>query len=163
MFCRVAVCFFAVFLIGCDSGPAVSKITGKVTLDGQAIGDATVTLSPVSGGTGKSAVGKTDANGVFTVTDSTSDKIGAGAVAGEYKVGILWFKPDPNDTSRSSGSSETTMNSDKATATKATGPQSLLPAAYQNPETSGLTLTVKSGSNPAADFALDSKFKGGKK
>ncbi len=162
MFYRALLCVCAVFLVGCDSGPKVSMVTGTIKLDSKPIPNATITLSPVAGGTGKSAVGVTNAEGVYVVTDSTSKNIGGGAVAGDYKVGILWYKPSANDTSRSSGSGDGSMNADKATATKATGPESLLPTAYQNPETSGLLLTVKTGST-TQDFDLDSKFKGGKK
>jgi hypothetical protein len=161
MFFRALFCVCVLFLVGCDTGPKVSMVTGTIHLDGKPIANATITLSPVAGGTGKSAQGITNADGVYTVTDATSKNIGTGAVVGEYKVGILWFKPSI-DTSRSSGSGEGSMNADKTAATKATGPDSLLPAAYQNPETSGLTLTVKAGTNKQ-DFELDSKFKAGKK
>ncbi len=162
MFYRALFCVGALFFAGCDSGPKVSMVTGTIKLDGKPIPNATITLSPVAGGTGKSAVGVTNAEGVYTVTDSTSKNIGGGAVAGDYKVGVLWYKPSANDSSRSSGSGDASMNADKATATKSTGPDSLLPAAYQNPETSGLLLTV-TNSATTKDFELDSKFKGGKK
>lgn len=163
MYFRSVLCFIALIFVGCgDGGPSVSLVTGKVTLDGSPLADAVINLSPVPNGTGKAAVGKSDAQGMFTVTDATSKKIGSGAVNGEYQVGVLWYKPDANDTSRSSGSGESSMVSDKSAATKTTGPQSTLPAAYQDPKTSGLTLTVKSGTN-TLDLALDSKFKGAKK
>lgn len=163
MFCRLVVCFCALFFVGCGGGePSVSLVKGKITLDSKPLADATITFSPVAGGTGKAAVGTSDAQGVYTVTDATSKKIGSGAVVGEYKVGVLWFKPDPNDTSKSTGSSETAMTMDKAAATKTTGPESALPVAYQDPLTSGLTVTVKSGTN-TFDIVLDSKFKGAKK
>ena len=163
MFCRLVVCFCAVVFVGCgDGGPSVSLVTGKITLDSKPLANATINFSPVAGGTGKAAVGTSDAQGVYTVTDATSKKIGSGAVVGEYKVGVLWFKPDANDTSRSTGSSDTSMTADRTAATKTTGPESALPVAYQDPQTSGLTVTVKSGTN-TLDIALDSKFKGEKK
>ena len=163
MFCRIVVCFCAVVFVGCgDGGPSVSLVTGKVTLDGKPLADAVINLSPVAGGTGKAAVGTSDAQGIFTVTDATSKKIGSGAVVGEYQVGVLWYQPDANDTSKSTGSSAEAMPKDNAAATKTSGPKSELPAAYQNPSTSGLKLTVKSGTN-TLDLALDSKFKGEKK
>ena len=162
MFCRLVVCFCAAVFVGCgDGGPSVSLVTGKVALDGKPLADATINLSPVAGGTGKAAVGTSDAQGIFTVTNATSKKIGSGAVVGEYEVGVLWYKPDANDTSRSTGSSAGAMTTDKASATKTSGPESALPAAYQDPRTSGLKFTVKSGTN-TLDLAMDSKFKGAK-
>ena len=160
MIFRVALSVCLLALVGCNTGPSVSPITGKVTLDGAPLPGATVTFSPVKGGTGSAAVGTVDANGEYKLTDMKSTNIGSGAVAGDYKVGIVWFKPEANDTSRSSGaSSDGAMTTDKAAATTTSGPKLALPAPYQNPETSGLKATVKSGQN-TFDFPLDSKFKG---
>lgn len=160
MILRVAISVCLLALVGCNSGPSVAPVTGKVTLDGAPLPGATVTFSPIKGGNGNAAVGTVDANGEYKLTDMNSKNIGSGAVAGDYKVGIVWFKPDANDTSRSSGASAAgAMTADKAAASTASGPKLALPAPYQNPETSGLKATVKSGQN-TFDFALDSKFKG---
>jgi hypothetical protein len=156
-------CGFALMLLvtlaGCNGGPSVNEVTGKVTLDGTAIEGATVTFQPIAGGTGKPAVGTTDANGQYKVTDMTSTKIGGGAVAGEYRVAVLWYKPTGADTSSSTGS-ESAVDS-KASRTTIAGPTALLPNAYLNPETSGLTASVKKGPNNF-DFPLVSTYKPGK-
>lgn len=152
------------FAAGCGPGIDAQMVTGKVTLDNQAIEGAAITFQPVEGGTGKPAIGLTDASGVYAVTDTRDGAVvGSGAVAGEYKVGVLWFKPSANDSSNATGESSgadqgSGEGDSKSARTKVSGPDSLLPAAYQNPKTSGLTVTVVPGEN-TFNFELDSKFK----
>lgn len=163
MFFRFGLCVCLLVVAGCNGGPGVSPVTGKVTLDGSPLPGAIVTFSPDKGGTGSAAVGTVDASGVYKLTDQKSTNIGGGAVVGDYNVGIVWFKPESNDTSRNSGESVAgAMSADKAAATAASGPKLALPAPYQNPETSGLKASVKAGQN-TFDFPLDSKFKGATK
>ncbi len=149
-------------MVGCDSGPKVQPVTGTVTLDGTAIPGANITFSPVAGGTGAAAVGTSDASGKYTVTDMKSTKPGSGAAAGDYKVGIRWYKPsDPSSASATGDGGETTkLADDKAARTQVSGPEVLLPSAYGDPETSGLTATVSASGENTFDFPLDSKFKG---
>jgi hypothetical protein len=146
-----------VVLVGCDSGLPVNPVTGKVTLDGKAISGAIVTFQPVEGGTGKPATGTTDANGVYTLTDLRDKDIGRGAEAGDYKVGVMWYKSEGKDTSSATGS-EDAADDNRAAHQKVTGPPALVPEHYLNPATSGLTATVKSGKNEF-NFDLDSKAK----
>lgn len=138
----------------------MQPVTGTVTLDGQAINGAAVTFKPVEGGTGMPAVGTTDESGVFKVTDMRSDKIGSGAMVGEYKVGVLWYKPSSTANASATGgdSGSEDVKEDKKARQQATGPDALLPVAYQNPETSGLTATVVDGSNEFK-FELTSSYK----
>jgi len=154
-------------LVGCNGGPAVKPVTGTVTLDGKPISGAVITFQPVEGGTGMPAVGTTDASGKYTVTDMAATNIGSGAVAGEYRVGVMWFKPSGKDLSQATGESggneeaavATDKSAAKAAATEVSGPEALLPVDYQDPKTSGLTASVGSGDN-TFDFALTSDFKG---
>jgi len=141
--------------VGCGPSYKIYPVTGKVTLDGSPLAGATVMLKPVAAD-GKPASGTCDKDGVYSVVDMRPEAA-AGASPGEYTVGILWYKPS-EDSSQASGSSAGTEDS-AASRSKVDGPKSDLPAAYQNADTSGLTLTVKAESNKA-DFALDSKFKG---
>jgi hypothetical protein len=148
-------------LVGCGSGVNSIPVTGKVTLDGTPISGAVITFQPVEGGTGMPAVGTTDSSGQYTVTDMRSESLGSGAVAGEYKVGVMWYKPDPNDTSQATGETAGDANTDddKASHQQVSGPDSLLPVAYNSPDSSGLTASVKAGSS-TFDFDLVSSFKG---
>lgn len=150
--------FFTVAIIGCGSGVSVQPVTGKVTLDGAPIKGATVTFSPVEGGGGKAAAGIADADGLFKLSDMGSGT--EGAVAGEYQVGVLWFKPSPDSSNATgeSGGGESVQKDDAKSRAGVSGPDSLLPTAYQDPKTSGLTATVVKGKNEFT-FELDSKYK----
>lgn len=154
------VALSSLLLVGCGpAGPKVNPVTGKVTLDGTPISGATVNFSPVDATSGSPATGKTDENGVYTLTDTTSSAIGSGAATGEYRVSVLWYKASGPDTSQTTGSSE--QKEDRAARTKSTGPDALLPAFYSNPLNSGLTTSVKTGKNEY-NIELDSKFTGAK-
>jgi hypothetical protein len=159
MIFRITLCSLAFALFtGCGSGLNVQKVTGKVTLDGTPISGATVSFSPTDP-KGHGATGKTDDNGVYTLTDTRSDAVGSGAEAGTYEVAVLWYKSTGPDLSQMSGEGVSAkLMEDKESRQKASGPAAKLPPAYQNPKTSGLTATVKGGSN-TVDLALDSKFK----
>lgn len=85
--------FLFVFLsilpvIGCAK--SFSKVEGTVTLDGQPVVGATVTLMPTFEG-GQSGSGITDSSGKFKIANPTNDK---GVVKGEYKVLITRADPD---------------------------------------------------------------------
>ncbi|MCL2346745.1 MAG: hypothetical protein FWC50_00645 [Planctomycetaceae bacterium] len=76
------------FVAGCpgNSGPRVYLVTGKVTLDGEPLPDATLIFSPVSqSGTALSASGRTNADGVYFI-QTTTGKPQGGTTPGEYKV-----------------------------------------------------------------------------
>ena len=159
----LSICTLLVAITGCGDGISEVPVTGTVTLDGTPISGAAITFQPVPGGTGMPAIGNTDANGAFTVSDLRAKDIGNGAVAGDYQVGVLWFKPSANDSSQATGASgggeESSQKDDRASRSKVSGPDALLPAAYQNPSTSGLTASVSAGSDNKFTFELDSKFK----
>ncbi len=147
-------------MAGCGDGLSVQKVTGTVMLDGTPISGASVTFSPVAGGTGMPAVGMTDENGVYTVTYMRGGDFGGGAEKGEYQVGIMWFKASTDNLGESeSDADEEGGGGEKGDHAKVVGPDSLLPAAYNKPASSGLTATVAEGDN-TFDFDLDSKFKG---
>lgn len=143
-------------LSGCGDGVDTHPVSGTITLDGTPIQGASVTFQPVEGGTGMPAVGTTDANGKYQLTDMRSDDVGSGAEAGEYRVGVLWYKPTGEDTSSATGDSTGESVGDEQSRQGVTGPEALLPAKYQNPKTSELTTTVTAGKN-TIDFELLSK------
>ena len=161
MFSRLSVVFLVAMCVGCGGGPNVQSVTGTITLDGKPISGAVVTFQPIEGGTGQPAVGTTDVEGKYTVTDMKSDKIGSGAAAGEYRVGVMWFKPGADSsqaTGASGGNEETAVSNDKKDVTSVSGPEALLPADYQSPTSSGLTASVNAGAN-TIDFPLVSSYK----
>lgn len=67
-----------------------SPAVAVVTLDGQPVEGATVTLTPV--GEGRSATGRTDENGRVEMGTSTP---GDGVFPGEYQVSVIKKEVDP--------------------------------------------------------------------
>lgn len=73
-------------LIGCggtSEGPALTRVTGIVKLDGEPLPNASVTFQPLEHG--RPSLGVTDANGRYSLL-YTLDK--SGAVAGRHQVSI---------------------------------------------------------------------------
>lgn len=116
---------------GLDDTPDLGTVTGKVTLDGSPLADATLTFSPSEGG--RSAGAETDSGGNYELMYSLTH---AGATPGEYDVSI---------------STESTKSD--ADGNDVTIPEKL-PAKYN--DNSELKKTVTAGSNEI-NFALDSK------
>jgi prepilin-type N-terminal cleavage/methylation domain-containing protein/prepilin-type processing-associated H-X9-DG protein len=75
--------------VGCGHGQrstvALVPATGKVTLDGQPLADATVEFVPDGDTKGQGGSGKTNAEGVYTLSTPFGE---AGVPAGDYKVVI---------------------------------------------------------------------------
>jgi hypothetical protein len=81
----------AVILAGCGSHPTV-PVSGRVTLDGKPLPDATVMFVPLADAATKdplpSSVGVTDADGRYSLVLNSDGKT-KGAVAGKHKVIIV--------------------------------------------------------------------------
>lgn len=83
--------------VGCGSGGehGVAKAGGTVTLDGNPVPELVVSFTPQStggGNPGKSATGRTDAQGKFTLS---TYEMGDGAVIGKHQVMVSLDGPDP--------------------------------------------------------------------
>jgi hypothetical protein len=120
----------AVFLaLGCG-GSRTASVTGKITLDGKPLKNGRVNFQPTGDtvNTGVGSFGRTDANGVYTLT--LIDESTAGAIIGKHRVTISAFdkEPDPNDD-------------------RQRGPQDRVPRKYNI--ASELTFDVKPGANTA--------------
>ena len=124
-------------LAGGCSRAEVGSVAGKVTLDGQPVPEGTVVFQDTARGISVNASLQPDG----TYVARTYDK--AGLPPGSYQVAVA---------PRTIGSGETPLVEAPATATPP--PVTAIPAKYHNPATSGLTATVKAGSNPPFDFAL---------
>lgn len=139
-------------LLGCGSGPDdLNPVTGVVTLDGEPLAGATVSFSPVSEGSGRPAVGTTDEQGVYQLTDMRFTQAGPGAAPGKYHVTI----------SKTSVAEESLPEEDDPNygdlpdpTSTGTGVESLVPEKYTDRSSSGLTATVESGANENVDFEL---------
>ena len=137
---------------GCDSGgPAIAKVTGKVTLKGAPIKGATVQFHPEKG---PMAVGMTDDQGNFTLTTNGRP----GAPLGMNNVAIS--KPAPSATGNSMPANPKPEDMAKMAAQMSQSgslkrtepPKSEVPEKYSNPSSSGLKADVSSN---AADNVFE--------
>ena len=113
--------------LGCGAGqPPTGKLAGKVTLQGKPLASGTVTLVNTDSGIGASS--QLDASGGYRI-DSVR--------TGEYQVAI---QPPP-------------APSPEAMAEGAKMEPSAIPDKYQDPQASGLKVTVGKGDN-TSDFDL---------
>ena len=146
-------------LIGCSGGGSADvgavSVSGTVTLDGQPVEGATVAFSP-AGQEGRSATGKTDASGKFTLT---TVEAGDGAVPGSYAVVVTKITGGATMQDPRGQGGELTPEQQEAIKAAAQGKtpeaKNELPEKYAAANTSGLTADVAgSGSN---EFTFDLK------
>ena len=155
-----------VAVVGCgkQTGPQVQFVKGIVTLDGQPLEGATVSLTPTAGGTGLPAYGMTKAGGYYVLTSSRGGAVGAGAVAGDYLVTVRKMQVVSD---ADIGVLITRQEFDRQKRENAgllgVQPEApVVPKAYGTAETSGLRVTVKQGRNTGPEFSFDLRpdFKG---
>lgn len=77
------VLLLTLLLVGCNSGPPLGEVTGKVTIDGEPVANAMVTFQPI--GIGRPSSGETNEKGEYTL-NYTADL--TGALVGKHKVSI---------------------------------------------------------------------------
>jgi hypothetical protein len=68
---------------GCNKGPPVGKVSGKITYKGQPVGQARIDFRPV--GDGKQSVGYSDNQGQYEMQFTMSQ---SGALVGRHKVSV---------------------------------------------------------------------------
>jgi hypothetical protein len=76
-------------LVGCAGEPKTAPVSGRVTLDGKPLANATVVFMPAAAGkrAPPSSVGVTDKDGRYSLLLSSASKK-EGAVVGKHKVSI---------------------------------------------------------------------------
>ena len=126
----ILLCSCLIGVVGC--GRAV-PVSGRVTLDGQPLADATVTFIPDKETGGPGGEAKTDASGNFTLHELSTNS--AGIRAGKYKVSISATSSDVGDSS------------------KPKDVKDRVPAVYTGPG-STLSFDVPSGGTDKANFEL---------
>jgi hypothetical protein len=135
----VSLGLLLVVLVGCGGNPPTAEVTGTVTYDGRPLKEGTIIFEAPGArpASGKIVDGK--------IVEVTTFKPGDGAPIGNHKVAIQSVK-----------TSEAAAPQDPGQATPKAGymgSTSLIPEVYGNPETSGLTATIKEGTN-AVTFEL---------
>ncbi|WP_148618899.1 carboxypeptidase-like regulatory domain-containing protein [Mariniblastus fucicola] len=147
-FVPLAICFLLVSLQpGCSDGEeARLPVSGTVTLDGQPLADAKVTLMPKDNRRVANAI--TDETGRFD--SATTFSSGDGALIGEHYVAITPKTPPPmpGDEVSSPGGAEPGKKG------KYVAP---IPAKYGKPKESGLEVEVARGSDNDFVFELESR------
>ncbi len=152
----------SVLAAGCGKGktgerPKTFPVSGTVTMKGQPVPDAQVVFQ--AQGKTPSATGFTEANGKYTLMTFEAND---GALPGQYAVAIFKYDQPAAAASGGSGSAETSMGGmptdyvppGMAAPAQAAGPKNLLPAKYADAQSSGLTATVKEGTNEL-NFTLE--------
>jgi len=150
-------CFLSVVAPGCGSGGLdnLNQAKGVITLDGQPLAEAQITLCPTQSGM-RSAGANSDEKGVFVFQTL---KGGDGVADGEYQVTVTkshmenpYTDEEVKIINESGGKRPETLFPDRE-------PPALvndLPERYGNPNTSGLTLTI-SGSSKDLKLELTSE------
>lgn len=135
--------------MGCSGDDRVATVQGTVTLDGEPVGDASVTFMPKEGG--RPAFGITDADGTYRLT---TFKDGDGAMIGEQLVTITAV--DEEVSSKAAAAAE-----EMGSLSEVMQPRAKqiwrVPQVYSESDTSGLEFAVQRGETNQADFDLKSK------
>jgi hypothetical protein len=116
----------ATLIAGCSSGSLESTVSGRVTLDGKAIGPGVTVFAPVHR-QGNPATGAIEPNGSYSLKTSRA----SGLLAGKYQVSVQ-VREVPKDI----------QPGDRPPPGK-----SLIPDKYESSSTSGLEYDVQPGSN----------------
>jgi hypothetical protein len=142
---------FLILVNGCSDGTVRTEpVEGKVTLDGKPVDNAVITLDSVGISPAVTAVGETDAEGIYRLTMYPKGAFGKGTLSGEYEVSVKKREAVPMP--------EKTVKSDDP-ETKDYVPVRIIdivPKKYHSKQTSGLTATVVRGKNQI-DFPLTVK------
>jgi hypothetical protein len=133
----LGLCGLAGLVAGCGGGPKLppmAPVSGSVTLDGKPLPQGTVQFVPnaAQGTAGAPAVGSIGPDGRYTLQTAGHD----GAIVGHHKVRV--------DARRTPKDYMDTM------------PPSLIPAKYNDPDTSGLVVEVKGGEKNQIPLELKS-------
>jgi hypothetical protein len=130
-----------VLAVGCDSGPTLLPVTGKVTVDGQPAAGAVLLFHPATKANPFVSSATTGADGSFSIITDTKP----GIPAGDYKVTATYPDPShkPSDTEIMMGTAEPG--------------QDLLKGRYVSRDASTLKVTIDSSTTQLEPFALTTK------
>lgn len=156
-------------LAGCGGGesvdyPDTAVVKGKVTLDGQAVEGAQVTLSLADqGSTAYAARGTSGPDGTFELRTYFSASFDEpGAVPGKYNVAVLKTAAPPANANPATHSGQAGPPSQMSRGPGAAEAHGValkyeLPKKYASTATSGLTFEVKAGTENTLTLELKSE------
>jgi hypothetical protein len=144
-----AVGWLCLALAGCG-GPAVGRVTGKVTAGGRPVTQGTIMFIPADG---RAAVGQIAGDGTYNLTTIHP---GDGALVGSHKVTIhatkvgaaTWAEPTSLEAEIKLSKGQKVLVPGKV--------EWLVPERYSRLETTDLTASVRAGDN-TIDFDLPAK------
>lgn len=124
-------------MAGCDGGPALSPVHGKVTYRSAPLTGGTIVFTPDAkrGGHGPLASAEIQPDGTYTLRTGSSP----GAAIGWHRVTIVAIEKTPP----------------AATGQRFQVPRSLIPEKYRDPELSGLSCEVKPDKENGINFNLE--------
>lgn len=137
---------FCVFF-GCKQSVYVptEMVEGVVTLDDVPVSDAEITFYPIQFGVGESAMGRTDANGVYHLS-SMKGKPGQGTLSADYNITVSKYVTKEIEKPYFDPKQDAVIKFES---------KEMIPLAYTDVETSLLTATVTKGKN-VIDLKLNS-------
>lgn len=141
---------------GSGSDLGTTEVTGIVTLDDKPVANATVNFTTTKKD-GHSAQATTDSEGRYTLSTFVEGKGHKGAMPGEYKVSVIKTsagdapedEDDPNYEKYISQGGGGDASKDKI--------KHIVPEKYNDPEKSGITVTVEAGKENDIPIKLSSK------
>lgn len=148
LICSTSLCMIAV--LGCDDDSGLSPrapVYGTVTYKSAPVAEGTIMFQPTTPDASTRAASGVISGGKYSLTTA---KESDGALPGDYKV-VISAKEVDLTTAKANSKGGVLRQDDVAKANK--NGKNLIPAKYSISETSGLTFSVKSGSN-TANFEL---------
>lgn len=140
------------FWMGCNGSSNLSGLAsgeGVITLNGEALEDASITFSPLNAGsTARSAGAVSEKDGKFKIMTLNP---GDGIYPGEYAVSIRKFillGPEPTE-------EQIRASSDLGIELPDREMKSLIPDKYESIETSGIKITIPAGGDKKIEIALE--------
>lgn len=132
-------CFYLSALIGCGGSDQLARapVTGKVTLDGHPISEATILFRPE---VGRAGTGRIE-NGV--IVEASTYGINDGIVLGTHKVAIQPIPDDPPPAPSRIQEENDTLISSPVHNPRPSREKAQIPAKYQDFDQSGLTADIK--------------------
>ncbi|MBN9118689.1 MAG: hypothetical protein J0I06_05955 [Planctomycetes bacterium] len=130
-----ALVVLSALVAGCSDRPKLAKVKGTVTLDGKPLPFGTVTFEAkgLLPATGKIVNGE--------ITEVTTYDPGDGAPVGGHRIAVTANAEPGPAVVANPGETAKAPKGDYMSG------KSLIPSAYNNPDTSGLSAEVKSGEN----------------
>lgn len=130
----IALALPAVLCAGCSDRPKLAPVKGTVTIDGKPLPYGTVTFEAkgLRSATGKIVNGE--------ITNVTTYDAGDGAPVGSHRIAVT-ANAEPGPAVVANPGDKTAPKADYMSG------KSLIPAAYNDPNTSGLTTEIVAGDN----------------